>query len=528
MIRINQLKVPINQKNQDLRKDIIKILRCKEEQVLSYKIKKQSIDARKKNQILYIYTIDVEVEQESSIYKKIKNPQVQLVMEKGYQFPKQGAEKLKTRPIIIGSGPAGLYCGLLLAQQGYAPMILERGESVEHRQKTVDRFWETGELVEQSNVQFGEGGAGTFSDGKLNTLVKDKESRNQKVLEVFVEHGAPEEILYLKKPHIGTDILQDVVKNIRQSIIKAGGDVRFSSQVTDFLIEDHKIVGVEVNHSETILSEVVVLALGHSARDTFEILEKKNIEMVSKSFAVGLRIQHSQKMIDLSQYGEEGCKILPPAEYKTAKTLNNGRGIYSFCMCPGGYVVNASSEKNRLAVNGMSYHDRAGENSNSAMIVTVTPEDFEFEGVLGGMKFQRKLEEKAFQLASGKVPLQLFGDFKKGIPSKELGDLKPEIKGAFELSNVREILPEVLNQSIEEGILAFGKMIQGFDRYDALLAGVESRTSSPIRILRNETFESNILGLYPCGEGAGYAGGITSAAMDGIKVAEAIGKKYHS
>ena len=421
---------------------------------------------------------------------------------------------------------------------GYRPILLERGASMEERQKDVQDFWKTGKLNPESNVQFGEGGAGTFSDGKLNTLVHDTHNRGKEVLRLFVKYGAPESILYDAKPHIGTDILAKVVKNIREAIISMGGEVRFHTKVTgirtkrsiDFSDEPAlamlHLEDTRTNIGEDLLTDVAVLAIGHSARDTFGLLNLSDIKMEPKPFAVGVRVEHSQDMIDESQYGKNAPESLPAAAYKLTAKTKEGRGVYTFCMCPGGYVVNASSEENRLAVNGMSYSGRNGKNANSAVIVTVSPEDFPEKGVLGGLAFQRQLEEAAFAEGQGKIPVQLFGDFKKNVPSSSAGAIAPQMKGAYSWGNVRSIFPEFIARCLEEGITEFGKKIPGYDRDDAVLSGVESRTSSPVRILRDETLQSSVKGLYPCGEGAGYAGGITSAAMDGLKVAEAVSQKY--
>lgn len=527
MIRLTQLKLPADHTPEALKKKIAKSLKIAPEAIRAVHIRKQSLDARKKPELFYSYTVDVETTvPEQQVVHKAKNPQILIHHETAYRFPESGDRKLTGPPVIIGTGPAGLFCGLMLARHGYRPILLERGEDVDTRQQRVNRFWEIGTLDTRSNVQFGEGGAGTFSDGKLNTLVKDPLKRNQMVLEIFHEFGAGAEILYQNKPHIGTDVLSDVVKRMREEIIRLGGTVRFGCQVTDLLMESGRVTGVVTESGEEIRSEAVVLAIGHSARDTFRMLLERGIPMEQKSFAVGLRIQHPQKLINLSQYGREDAGQLGAASYKLTSQTSTGRGVYSFCMCPGGYVVNASSEEHRLAVNGMSYHARAGENANSALIVTVTPEDYPDQTPLGGVAFQRRLEELAYAAAGGKIPVQLYEDFKMNRSSCRIGDVEPQMRGDWAPANLRSVMPEVLNQSLMEAMDSFGHMIRGFDRPDAVFAGIESRTSSPVRIWRNETFESEVRGLYPCGEGAGYAGGITSAAMDGVKVAEAIRKKY--
>ncbi|MGC4019835.1 MAG: NAD(P)-binding protein [Muricomes sp.] len=531
MLRISQLNLHPGHSQEELLDKICRHLRISREDLLDFEIQKQSIDARKKPDILFSYTVDVKVKQENQVFKKARN-KAQKAEVVQYQFPVSGENMLLHRPVIVGSGPAGLFCAYLLAKAGYAPIILERGGPVEERILDVEKFWESGHLNLSSNVQFGEGGAGTFSDGKLNTLVKDTKGRSRFVLQTFVEHGAPPSILYEQKPHIGTDILIDVVRNMRKSIEDMGGEFHFHSQVTDISLEHAtsekkgKLKSVIINDRETIDSEICVFAIGHSARDTFKMLYDRQIPMEAKSFAVGVRIEHPQSMITENQYGKTTSGELPVASYKLTAQLENGRGAYTFCMCPGGYVVNASSEEGRLAVNGMSYHKRDGVNANSAVIVTVTPEDYKNTHPLAGVEFQRMLEERAYAEGNGKVPVQCFADFQKKQPTKELGDIVPQIKGAYALANVRNIFPEELGNSLEEGILLMDNKIHGFAREDAVLSGVESRTSSPVKIIRNEEFESEAAGIYPCGEGAGYAGGITSAAMDGMKIAEAIIKKY--
>lgn len=525
MIRISQLKLPITHTKAQLEKKIAKALKNPGNS-FTYEIKKQSLDCRHKNDKIFVYTVDVTIRDEQKLIKKVNNNNVMLTKERPYECPSPGETPLLHSPVIVGSGPAGLFCGWYLAKAGYCPIILERGEEAEKRQKTVENFWKNGVLDPESNVQFGEGGAGTFSDGKLNTLVKDPYGRNHEVLKRFVAAGAPEEIIYQQKPHLGTDVLVGIVEKMRHEIEEMGGKFCFRSKVTDLIFENNTLKEIEINNDKRIPAQVCVLAPGHSARDTFEMLQKRGVYMEPKSFAVGLRIEHPQEMINMDLYGEPENELLGAASYKVTHKCANGRGVYSFCMCPGGYVVNASSEPGRLAVNGMSYQARDSRNANSAMIVTVTPEDFPDKGVLGGVEFQRDLEKKAWELGEGKIPVQLFGDFCKNQASEALGEVTPCMKGEYILTNVRSVLPKAVGDSIEEGVRAFGKRISGFDREDALLSGIESRTSSPVRIVRDQELTANMAGIYPCGEGAGYAGGITSAAMDGIKVAETVCRKY--
>ena len=535
MIRINQLKLSVGHTKADMKKKAAKMMRIPEDKILSLVPVRQSLDARKKNELLYIYSLNATVSgKEGAVIKNAKNVNVVLNTEKPYRFPEHGQEPLCHRPVIVGFGPAGMFCGLMLARAGFSPLILERGEDVDSRTQKVEAFWRGGELNPESNVQFGEGGAGTFSDGKLNTLVKDPSGRNKKVIEILAEAGADPSITYVNKPHVGTDVLSRVVKNIRQEIIRLGGEIRFGCKLTDFSEAGGRLISVTVSQreeggfyrEETIPAQAVALAIGHSARDTFRMLSEKSLDLQAKAFAVGLRIQHPQKQINFSQYGMEEPGSLGAASYKLTKQTSSGRGIYSFCMCPGGFVVNASSETGRLAVNGMSNHDRAGTNANSALIVTVTPEDFPSPGPLGGVEFQRRLEEAAFNNGKGKIPVQLYGDFKAGTLSRAFGDVVPAFKGGYSFGNLREVLNPSLTDAMTEGIDSFGRIIDGFDRPDAILAGIESRTSSPVRIPRTPELESAVRGLYPCGEGAGYAGGITSAAMDGIRTAEMIVTRF--
>ncbi len=529
MIRITQLKLPINHTEKDIIAAIAKVIKLPVNKIKEFHILKKSIDARK-NEIKYIYTVEASLhleakESEKSIISHSHNENVTLSERGQYKFTASGTEKLTNRPVVIGTGPAGLFTALLLARYGYQPLVLERGFEINKRVETVEHFWKTNELSTECNVQFGEGGAGTFSDGKLNTLVKDAFSRYPLVMETFVHFGAPSEILYLNKPHIGTDKLRSVVENMRKEIVELGGEVRFQTQLTDLLIENGKLHSIEINHKEMIPCDVLVTAIGHSARDTFQMFLNRGLDLSPKAFAIGLRIEHKQNMIGKSQYGQDYTK-LPAADYKLTHQTSSGRGVYSFCMCPGGFVVNASSETGHLAVNGMSNFKRNEENANSAIVVTVQPEDFGGLDPLSGIAFQRKWERAAFEVGKGAIPVQLFGDLLRNKDSVTIGDITPNLKGAYRLTNLNQCLPREVIESLKEGILAFDRKIKGFADEEAVLSGVESRTSSPVRIHRKDTLESNIAGIYPCGEGAGYAGGITSAAIDGIKVFEAIAASY--
>ena len=521
MIKIDQLKLSIDSNEQDILNAISKKLKLSTKSIIEYSILKKSVDARKKPDIYFVYSIAVKLSAEDegkvlSRFKKDNN--INKYSSKTYAYPKPKKEAVS--PIVVGAGPAGLFAAYIFALNHMNPIVFERGKQVKDRTKDILKFWETGILDTASNVQFGEGGAGTFSDGKLNTLVNDKLGRNKFVLETFVKFGAPSNILYDYKPHIGTDILEIVIENMRNEIITLGGQFHFNTKVEDFVMDNGKVTGVIAN-GKTYNSDFVVLAIGHSARDTFDLCQKKGIYMEAKDFAVGFRVEHPQDMISKIMYSDAYSK-LEPAPYKLACNLENGRGVYSFCMCPGGFVVNSSSEENRLVVNGMSYSKRDSKNANSAIVISVGEREFDKTNPMAGIEYQRKIESAAFELAGGKIPQQLFGDFKQGVASTDFGDFESETKGMRAFAKLNDIFSQEINQSFIDGMTSFGAKIKGFNRDDAILSGVESRTSSPVRIARNELFQSNFAGLYPCGEGAGYAGGITSAAMDGIKVAEAV------
>ena len=529
MIEIRGIKVRVEGGRQELEHQIMRKLRCKE--LPSYTILKRSIDARKKPDIYYIYQVGVHLQNEFRIVKKLNDNNIMLSKRVLYQLPENGEQRMEHHPLVIGAGPAGLFCALSLAKRGFSPILVERGSQVEERLAQVEAFWQGQPLNSECNVQFGEGGAGTFSDGKLNTQVKDKYGRIRYVLEEFVKHGAPESILYDNKPHIGTDLLIRIVRGIRQEIEELGGLFLFNTKAVDFRTDGERITEVQLLHNGTrtwVASNHVVLAIGHSARDTFAMLYEKTLQMRAKDFAVGVRVEHPAQWIQKAMYGEgKASKLLPAAPYKLTYQATNGRGVYSFCMCPGGYVVNASSETGYTAVNGMSYSGRDGENSNSAIVVTVRKEDYGGDSPLAGVEFQRNLEAAVYAQGKGKVVVQRFEDFEAKKPSERIGNVIPQIKGEYICGDISACLPDYVTDAIIEGIQHFERDIPGFSHPDAILSGVESRTSSPVRIERSDEFQSNISGVYPCGEGAGYAGGIMSAAMDGMKVAEAIIQKYY-
>ena len=529
MIRISNIKIAAHkEQGKVLEQEICRLLHIKSLQGMEYHVVKKSVDARKKESIQCIYTVDVTgIKDEAKVVAKCKKDTITIANQERYIEPIHGEQSLTNRPVVIGAGPAGLFAALLLAEHGYRPILLERGADVDTRTADVEQFWTTGVLNTASNVQFGEGGAGTFSDGKLNSVIKD--IRCRKVLETFVRFGAPEEILYHAKPHIGTDRLKLVVKSMREAIINAGGDVRFHTQVTDLVVEDGQLTAVKLQNGETIATNVAILAIGHSARDTFYQLRDRNIFMEAKPFAIGVRIEHPQSMMNFAQYGMESpYESLGAADYKVTYQASNGRAVYSFCMCPGGQVVAAASEQGMVAVNGMSNLARDGENANSALVVNVTPDDFEGNDVLAGVAFQRKWEEAAYQLSgSYHAPVQLVGDFLANRVSTGFVDVQPSYRPGTVFCDLTRCLPDFVSESLKEAIPAFGRKIKGFDREDAILTGIETRTSSPVRITRNEVYQSpSALGLYPCGEGAGYAGGIMSAAVDGIRIAEQVIQKF--
>lgn len=526
MIRIRDISLPPQQDMAQLVYAAARQLRIDHTQIKQLDIKKRSVDARKKNDVRLIYTVDVLVKgREDKILKMAHNPKASIAQEKLYTPPK-GKKLLDERPLIVGFGPAGMFCALVLAQAGYRPIVLERGQDAKTRQEIVQKFWETGELDPSCNVQFGEGGAGTFSDGKLNTGVNNP--RNYWVLEQFANAGAGAEILFDAKPHIGTDVLVNVVQNLREEIIALGGEVRFGAKLTGIRLEGGRVTGAvyeTADGEQEISCRNLVLALGHSARDTFRMLEQMGVPMQPKAFSMGVRIEHPQRMISDSQYGAFAENpALGAADYKLNIKLPDGTSAYTFCMCPGGYVVAAASEEGGVVTNGMSNCARDGQNANAALLVTLSPEDFPDKGTLGGVWYQQQLERAAFA-AGGKnyhAPAQLVGDFLAHRPSTALGSVQPTYRPGVTLCDLHEVLPERITKVLENALPELDKKLHGFASPDAVMTAPETRSSSPVRILRGENRQSDISGLYPCGEGAGYAGGIMSAAVDGILTAEAI------
>ncbi len=516
MIRITAFRAELAFDDAQIKTKLEKLLKCP---VTSFKISRRSIDARRKNDVHYVLTIDCQTENEEQILKK-NIPNVSKHTEKKYQFP--SCTPSGKRPLIAGTGPAGLFAGLFLARKGFRPILIERGLDVEQRTRIVERYWSGEGFCERTNVQFGEGGAGTFSDGKLTTGIKD--IRIGAVLEEFVRFGAPCDILQNAKPHIGTDKLREIVKNIRNEIISLGGEVRFNTQLVDIITENNKVRScVVLTDSEKyeIETDKIILAIGHSARDTFLMLKEKGVKMEQKAFSVGARIEHSQDFISKALYGKSSG-LLPPADYKLAVHLQNGRGFYTFCMCPGGYVVASASEKDTIVTNGMSYSDRGGKNANSAVLVSVTPDDFKSDDPLAGMYFQREIEKKAYITGNGNAPCQTVGSFLGKCAKNTPSEVLPTYKKNVCFTDLSNVFPDFITESMREGLLLMDKKLSGFASPDALLTAPETRSSSPVRLLRDENFELSIEGLYSAGEGGGHAGGITSSAVDGIKVAEQI------
>lgn len=530
MLRITELKLPLDHPDEALREAIVERLGIRDEQLLGFTLFKRSYDARKKNsELLFIYTIDLETSNEAELLRKFEDDRnISVAPDTRYKFVGQAPENLQQRPIVVGFGPCGIFAGLLLAQMGFKPIILERGKEVRQRTKDTWGLWRKSVLNPESNVQFGEGGAGTFSDGKLYSQIKDPQHHGRKVLEEFVKAGAPDEILYINKPHIGTFRLTGMVEQMRKEIIALGGEVRFQEKLTDLLIEDGQLTGVVLESGEQLLSRHVVLALGHSARDTFRMLHGKGVFMEAKPFSIGFRIEHPQTLIDKARLGKyAGHPKLGAADYKLVYHAKNGRSVYSFCMCPGGTVVAATSEPGRVVTNGMSQYSRNERNANSGIVVGIDPERDYPGGPLAGIELQERLEAHAYVMGGSnyQAPAQLVGDFVAGKPSTALGSVEPSYKPGVTLGDLAPSLPDFAIEAIREALPAFDRQIKGYNLHDAVLTGIETRTSSPLRITRGADYQSlNLKGLFPAGEGAGYAGGILSAGVDGIRIAEAVAR----
>ena len=526
MLRLTEIKLPLDHHADDLHAAILQRLKIDAEDLIGYTLHRRGFDARKPSAISLIFTLDVEVRNETALLKKLTGtPHIVPSPDTSYHFVAHAPEKFSDRPVVIGTGPCGLFAGLLLAQMGFRPIILERGKAVRERTKDTFGLWRQSKLDPESNVQFGEGGAGTFSDGKLHSQIKDPKHYGRKVLTEFVKAGAPPEIMYVSKPHIGTFKLVGMVEEMRATIESLGGEIRFQSRVDDILIDNHRVQGVKLSTGEQIAASHVVLAIGHSARDTFEMLHKRGVYLEAKPFSIGFRIEHPQSLIDRCRFGKNaGNPLLGAADYKLVHHCSNGRSVYSFCMCPGGTVVAATSEPGRVVTNGMSQYSRNERNANSGIVVGITPADYPGDA-LAGIEFQRRWESRAYELGGSNynAPAQLVGDFLAGRPSTSLGSVIPSYTPGVKLTDLSSALPDYVIAAIKEALPAFEKQIKGYSMNDAVLTGVETRTSTPVRIKRKEDYQSmNTIGLYPAGEGAGYAGGILSAAVDGIEVAEAV------
>ncbi len=547
MLRIHEIKKNLGEDTGVIPGRIIKKLGLKGLNITEYQLVKESVDARNKAEIKLVYSVDFvpalkdhrTEDLEDRLLRKCRGVKLERTPDMKYHPIASGCEKLMNRPIIAGFGPCGMFAGLILAEMGYRPIILERGRRIEERIKDVDSFWKNGILDNESNVQFGEGGAGLFSDGKLTTQIRDP--RVRKVLEEFVQAGGPPELLYKQKPHIGTDVLRRVVLNVREKIIENGGEIRFQSRLTGLCLNDTTgcsvLQGVTVNGSETLRTEALIVAIGHSARDTFRKMNEQGLVMTQKPFSIGVRIEHPQALINQAQYGEScTSKELGAADYKLSHHCENGRGVYTFCMCPGGYVIGAASQEGCVVTNGMSFHDRGSHLANSALLVDVRTEDFNDSSPLAGIDFQERYERLAFQAggANYNAPAQRLKDFMghngerslKESAANSVQEIEPTYRPGLTWTQLSACLPGFAVEAMREAIPALAKKLRGFDVDEAVMTGVETRSSSPVRILRNEEFTSNIQGIYPAGEGAGYAGGIMSAAVDGIKIAEAVIRKY--
>lgn len=541
MIRIDQIKLQIFPSDDQLRSAAAGKLHISPKEITDFGIIRRSLDARKKPDLYHVYSLWVKTSNESKILSRFKkDANISHYEPVRFTLPSPGTEEIKGRVIVTGMGPAGLFCAYELALAGYKPLLIERGRSVDKRKEDVEKFWETGVLDTTSNVQFGEGGAGTFSDGKLSTSIKDKSGRIPEAMKIFVENGAPEEILYEQMPHLGTDILPGIVKNIRNRIIELGGEVRFETRLTGITADNGKLTKAILEskgNTEEIESSLLILATGHSARDTYKMLFESGLKMEQKPFAAGFRVQHPQRLINADRYGsDEAADKLGASPYKVTANFED-RGVFSFCMCPGGYVVNSSSEEGQLVVNGMSYSGRSSANANSAIVVSIPTSLYPTDHPLAGIDYQTDLEKKAYELGQGKIPAEKYGDFKKSVVNEtaESGgrtemyfkDFAPEFKGDYAEADLTGIFSPEINELFVKGMTHFGQMIKGFDDPKALMAGVESRTSSPVRIPRdNDSLEASITGIFPIGEGAGYAGGITSAAADGIRCAQSVIERF--